>query len=102
MNQAFQAVSEAVLIVDATSLKVVDSNPAADRAFGDGQAALARRTVLSAVERAPDGLVVTDPGGCVLYANARFAEMAQMNRPSAWWANRSTAGSGARGSTWVC
>jgi PAS domain-containing protein len=68
-----------VLIVDATSLKVVDSNPAAVRAFGDGQAALARRTVLSAVERAPDGLVVTDPGGCVLYANARFAEMAQMD-----------------------
>ncbi len=36
-----------------------------------------RQSLLAAIERAPDGLVVTDTSGTVLYANHSFAEMAQ-------------------------
>jgi transcriptional regulator PpsR len=151
----FQSVSEAVLIADAVTLKVIEANAAAERVFGEstrrlvgrsladcfepgsraglqalldtargarqakggllrvvaGQApmtvaaslfrqdsstqfllrvtppasaddsgtAVARRTVLSAVACAPDAMVVTDPAGRVLYANASFAEMVQMD-----------------------
>lgn len=152
----FQAVSEPVLIVDATTLKVVEANPAASRAFGegprrlagrpiaecfapDGRAALQamidavrtardpqearlrlgadgpevavgasmfrqdgatlllvrvsppaseaddgapmRRAVLSAVDRGPDAMAVTDASGRVLYANASFAELVQLDAP---------------------
>jgi transcriptional regulator PpsR len=153
----FQSVSEAILIADAVTLKVIEANAAAERVFGetskrlvgrsladcfepgsraalqalldtargarqaeggvlgvvagrppvtvsaslfrqdsstqfllrvtpsasadDGQAAVARRTVLSAIECAPDALVVTDPAGRVLYANTSFAEMVQMDVP---------------------
>jgi transcriptional regulator PpsR len=35
--------------------------------------------VLEAIENAPDGLVVTDSAGGILYANASFAELAQMD-----------------------
>jgi transcriptional regulator PpsR len=49
----------------------------------DGQAALAgfarpRAQVLSIVEHAPDGFVVTDPTGRVLAANPAFLELAQL------------------------
>ncbi len=151
----FQAVAEAVLIVDASSLKIVEANPAAARVLdesarkligrvlsdcfapagrtglqalldatragrtgedvrlvlaGSGtEAAVAasmfrqdsttlylvrvappavsaddpglptRRSVLAAVDHAPDALVVTDASGRVLYANESFATMAQMD-----------------------
>ncbi len=39
----------------------------------------AQGAVLEAIETAPDGLVVTDATGEILYANASFAEMAQMD-----------------------
>jgi transcriptional regulator PpsR len=153
----FQSVSEAVLIADAATLKVIEANTAADRIFGatsrklvgrsladcfepasraalqtlleaargarqadgaslhivagqapvtvsaslfrqdsstqvllrvtppaggdEGEAAASRRSVLSAVESAPDAIVVTDPTGHVLYANASFSEMVQMDTP---------------------
>jgi transcriptional regulator PpsR len=153
----FQSVSEAVLIADAITLKVIEANPAADRLFGehtrrlvgrtladcfepgsraalsalletarsarqadgahlrigaalapvtvsaslfrqdsstqfllrvtppssadDSDVATSRRTVLAAVECAPDALVVTDPAGRVLYANGSFCEMVQMDSP---------------------
>jgi len=38
---------------------------------------LPRQSLLAAIDRAPDGLVVTDTSGNVLYANQSFAEMAQ-------------------------
>jgi PAS domain S-box-containing protein len=38
-----------------------------------------RQSLLAAIERAPDGLVVTDTSGRVLYANHSFAEMAQFD-----------------------
>ena len=38
-----------------------------------------RQSLLAAIERAPDGLVVTDTSGNVLYANHSFAEMAQFD-----------------------
>ncbi len=38
-----------------------------------------RQSLLAAIERAPDGLVVTDTSGKVLYANHSFAEMAQFD-----------------------
>ncbi len=151
----FQAVSEAVLIIDASSMKVVEANPAASRVLAesprkltgrllaecfepgsraalqtlldaaragrhgeDARLALAgprtevavaasmfrqdsatlylvriappaaesddpaqpmRRSVISAVDRAPDAMVVTDAAGRVLYANESFATMAQMD-----------------------
>jgi transcriptional regulator PpsR len=152
----FQSVSEAVLIADASTLKVLEANAAAARLFGepvkriagkpitdcfdqtsraallgmleaarnsrqadaarvrtvgagadveasasvfrqdsgtlllirvalpagsthDDPAGPARRALLAAVERAPDALVVTDPGGRVLYANASFTEMVQLD-----------------------
>ena len=151
----FQAVSEAVLIVDANSLKVVEANPAAARVLDepprrltgrslpecfevgsrpalqslldtvrtarevddvrlviagtrteasvsasifrqdsttlflvriappppelDAAAAPTRRAVLSAIDGAPDALVVTDPAGRILYANASFVTMVQMD-----------------------
>ena len=151
----FQAISEAVLIVDASSMKVVEANPAASRVLAEAprkltgrglpecfeagsRAALqtlldaaragrpvedarlvlagpgsevavaasmfrqdsttlflvriappsaeaddpglpTRRSVLSAVDRAPDAMVVTDAAGRVLYANESFATMAQMD-----------------------
>ena len=49
----------------------------------DDSAAPSRRAVLSAVDRAPDALVVTDPAGQVLYANQSFAEMIQFDSPEA-------------------
>jgi transcriptional regulator PpsR len=151
----FQSVSEGVLIVDATTLKIIEANPAAARVLDeaarrligrvladcfdagsrpglqslldlaraarqaddtrlavagsggqvsvsvslfrqdsvslflvrvappasdvDVSAAPTRRAVLAAVDRAPDALVVTDPGGRILYANASFVAMAQMD-----------------------
>jgi transcriptional regulator PpsR len=151
----FQAVSEAVMIVDAASLKVVEVNPAAatlldtptrrlighalpDCFEAHGRAALqalleavrggrtpddtrlvlarsslevsvsaslfrqdsttlllvriepptretdrgdppTRRAVMAAIDRAPDALVVTDPAGRILYANASFAQMIQVD-----------------------
>jgi transcriptional regulator PpsR len=151
----FQAVSEAVLIVDASSMKVIEANPAASRvlaesprklvgrlladcfepgsrpalqalldvaragrqaedarlvlagprteatvaasmyrqdsammylvrvappaAAADDAAQPTRRSVLAAIDRAPDAVVVTDPAGRVLYANDTFATMAQMD-----------------------
>jgi transcriptional regulator PpsR len=154
----FQAVSEAVLIVDAATLRVVESNPAASKLFdqlgkrlngrpvvecfdetsgskllarfeslrnarqldtgllrlqvaGVGEAEVSasmfrldnstcfllrivmpgeatqdqapssRLAVLSAIDRAPDALVVTDPAGQILYANQSFAEMIQFDSP---------------------
>lgn len=38
-----------------------------------------QQSLLAAIERAPDGLVVTDTSGTVLYANRSFAEMAQFD-----------------------
>jgi transcriptional regulator PpsR len=151
----FHAVSEAVLIVDATTLKIVELNPAAARIFGeparklngralpdcfaaasrtalqnlldavrtarqpedarlvlagsgaevgvsasmfrqdstalmlvrvapppvdvDASAAPTGRAVMAAIDHAPDALVVTDPSGRILYANASFATMTQMD-----------------------
>jgi transcriptional regulator PpsR len=153
----FQAVAEAVLIVDATTTKVVEANPAASRVLAesprkltgralaecfdagsrsalqtlldaaragrhaedgrlvlagpgtevavaasmfrqdsatlylvriappaavvDDQAQPTRRSVLFAVDRAPDAMVVTDASGRVIYANESFATMAQMDSP---------------------
>jgi transcriptional regulator PpsR len=153
----FQAISEAVLIVDAATLKIVEANPAAARVLdeslrrlvgralpdcfqADGRERLSvlldavraargaedvrltlagtrqeavvsasafrqdntslflvrlstpaagtdapvpptRRAVMAAVDRAPDALVVTDPPGRILDANASFAAMVQMESP---------------------
>ena len=38
-----------------------------------------RQSLMAAIERAPDGLVITDTSGTVLYANPSFAEMAQFD-----------------------
>jgi transcriptional regulator PpsR len=45
------------------------------------QAPSSRLAVLSAIDRAPDALVVTDPAGQILYANQSFAEMIQFDSP---------------------
>jgi len=169
----FQAVSEALLIVDAATLKVVEANPAATEVFGetarklvgrpivdcfdpDSHATLrallenvrsprrteaarlrlasgvpdvavsaatfrqdsqtlyvvrvtppgtlesepasapGRRALLAAVHDAPDALVVTDPSGRILYANASFVQLVQfeaveqvMGQPIDRWLGRS-------------
>ncbi len=48
---------------------------------GDPRAAVvtpAQSRLLQVVERLPDGLVVTDPAGCVLTANLAFLDLAQL------------------------
>ncbi|MEI7444581.1 MAG: transcriptional regulator PpsR [Burkholderiales bacterium] len=72
-------VSASLFRQDSTSLFLVRIAPPAPEL--DTSAAPTRRAVLTAVDRAPDALAVTDPAGRVLYANAAFAAMAQMDTP---------------------
>jgi transcriptional regulator PpsR len=69
-------VSASIFRQDGGSLYLVRCAPLAVE--GSDADAPVRRTLFAAVERAPDALVVTDPGGRILYANASFARMAQM------------------------
>jgi transcriptional regulator PpsR len=71
------AVAASMFRQDSTTLYLVRVAPPAVEA--DDPALPTRRSVLAAVDRAPDALVVTDASGRVLYANESFATMAQMD-----------------------
>ena len=71
--------SASVFRQDSGTLLLIRIAPPAGSAAQDDAAGPARRALLAAVERAPDALVVTDPGGRLLYANASFAEMVQLD-----------------------
>jgi transcriptional regulator PpsR len=70
-------VSASLFRQDSTSLFLVRIAPPSPEL--DNSAAPTRRSVLAAVDRAPDALVVTDPTGRILYANSAFASIAQMD-----------------------
>jgi transcriptional regulator PpsR len=70
-------VSASLFRQDSTSLFLVRIAPPAPEL--DTSAAPTRRAVLAAVDRGPDALAVTDPAGRILYANAAFAAIAQMD-----------------------
>ena len=55
------------------------ADPGAGTDAAGGSASAQSAALLQAIENAPDALVVTDPAGLILYANASFADMAQMD-----------------------
>ena len=73
------AVSATLFRQDSAALLLVRAAPPSSEA--DPSAAPTRRAVLAALDAAPDAVVVTDPSGRVLHANASFASMAQMDSP---------------------
>lgn len=70
-------VSASLFRQDSTSLFLVRVAP--PQPEPDTSAAPTRRSVLAALERAPDALAVTDPAGRILYVNASFVSMTQMD-----------------------
>jgi transcriptional regulator PpsR len=69
-------VSASMFRQDGGSFYLVRCAPMVDE--GSDAAAPTRRALFAALERAPDALVVTNTAGRILYANASFARMAQM------------------------
>ena len=70
-------VSATVFRPDAGVLFLVRLSVGAGTAVG--QPSGTQSSVMQAIDAVPDALVVTDPGGQILYANTSFAEMAELD-----------------------
>jgi len=76
-NQRSVELSVSAFRIDNDSLLLINMTLPSSASATSGD--VPRQSLLAAIERAPDGLVVTDTSGNVLYANHSFAEMAQFD-----------------------